>query len=156
MLFTYTNGRGVTTRRILSDYREDELYLKGYCVYSKGTRLFRKDRVKENFTEETDDFLAQPLPSDPVNRPPQKEVKLNICFTGFAKADRTSLEKLSIENNLQVRKSVTKNLQFLCTGYNAGAKKLQKAENQGVILITDDQLKELVHDGVMPEGWAPS
>lgn len=155
MCFVYTDSRGVTTRRILNDYTEDEIYLRGYCLYSKGIRLFRRDRIDKKFTEETPEFLTHPLPTDPSLRPSKKKEGLDICFTGFAKADRERLEKASNDNNLEVRKSVTKNLQFLCTGYNAGAKKLQKAESQGVVLITEDQFIELIKDGVMPEGWTP-
>lgn len=156
MLFTYTDSRGVITRRDLRNYNTDDVYLRGHCFYSKGYRIFRKDRINEVFTEQTSEFLAHFLPGDPSNRPKPKDVAIDICFTGFSKADRERLESKSLDNGMEVRKSVTKTLQFLCTGYNAGPKKLLKAESQGVVLITEDELNEMIDDGVMPESWLPT
>jgi BRCT domain type II-containing protein len=43
--------------------------------------------------------------------------------------------------------SVTRNLAFLCAGENAGPKKLQKANEQGVYILSKDQFVHLIETG---------
>lgn len=52
---------------------------------------------------------------------------------------------------MKVRTTVTKNLNFLCVGESAGWSKVEKAEEQGVTILTAEQFHDLVDDGVVPE-----
>ena len=62
--------------------------------------------------------------------------KIEVCFTGFSKADREELEKLATDNELFVRTGVTKKLGQLVLGENAGPKKLMKAIEMGVARVS--------------------
>ncbi len=46
---------------------------------------------------------------------------------------------------------VTVHLDFLCCGYNASAKKIEKAHQQNVLILTEDEFINLVETGEMPE-----
>ncbi len=65
-----------------------------------------------------------------------------ICFTGFRYADKQQLKELAKSHNWIVRESVTKRLNFLCCGYNAGRKKLERAKAQHVITIDVEQFEQ--------------
>lgn len=51
-----------------------------------------------------------------------------------------------------VRGAVTINLEFLCCGYNAGPKKIEKARHHGVIILNESQFKTMLQTGEIPEG----
>ena len=44
--------------------------------------------------------------------------------------------------------SVTKKLDFLCGGENAGPKKIEKAESQGVQFLNEEQFIELTNNNM--------
>lgn len=84
-------------------------------------------------------------------RPPKTEEKVDqICFTGFDQTVRALLESKAREAHLEVVKSVTKNLRYLCAGPNAGPVKLKKAEQQHVILMSLEQFENMVETGELP------
>tara|TARA_R110002033_G_scaffold54_1_gene848 strand:- start:999 stop:1691 length:693 start_codon:yes stop_codon:yes gene_type:complete len=72
---------------------------------------------------------------------------LEICFTGFAKQDRAQLEELATDSGFIVRKDVTKNLHMLCTGKNAGPKKVNKAHTDGAAIFDEAAFIALVQTG---------
>ncbi len=82
-----------------------------------------------------------------ANAKPIKEKLTQVCFTGFSTADKEDLINLAKEANLEVVGSVTRNLAFLCAGENAGPKKLQKAKEQGVYILSKDQFVHLIETG---------
>jgi len=61
-----------------------------------------------------------------------REAKLEVCFTGFPKDEKTELIKYANENGLFIRKSVTKDLGVLVCGKTAGWKKLETASKLNV------------------------
>ncbi|MCI5192690.1 MAG: hypothetical protein D3915_06125 [Candidatus Electrothrix sp. AU1_5] len=75
-----------------------------------------------------------------------------ICFTGFKKADKIKLVELAESEGMVVRGAVTINLEFLCCGYNAGPKKIEKARHHGVIILNESQFKTMLQTGEIPEG----
>ncbi|EEX92050.1 hypothetical protein VIOR3934_01415 [Vibrio orientalis CIP 102891 = ATCC 33934] len=77
--------------------------------------------------------------------------RLQVCFTGFGTTEKNELTEMASANNFNVVKSVTKKLDFLVGGVNAGPKKLEKAEMQGVQVLTADQFKSLAETGEIPE-----
>ena len=84
-------------------------------------------------------------------RPPKTKEKLDqICFTGFDQTVRALLELKAREAHLEVAKSVTKNLRYLCAGPNAGPSKLKKAKQLHVILMSPEQFENMIETGELP------
>ena len=157
-LFSYRDSRGNITRRKVRNIKDDGAYLHGFCEYSQGVRTFRKDRVIDVFTAETPAFLSIPIES--ASRKDKASVAhhsytFEICFTGFDAVTRAELEGKARVAKMLVRSSVTIRLNFLCIGPNAGPKKLLKAEQQGVILITADEFSDFVDFGLVPASYEP-
>jgi len=76
--------------------------------------------------------------------------RLQVCFTGFSVSKKKELVELAGKNNFKIVASVTKNLDFLCGGENAGFRKIEKAESQGVQFLTEEQFINLVDTGEIP------
>ena len=85
------------------------------------------------------------------NKAPKNGKCREICFTGFPDSEKSDLAKLGTEAGLVVVGSVTRNLSFLCKGQNPGPVKLRKATSQGVLIVTLDQLKQILQSGELPE-----
>ncbi len=166
MLILYTNQQGEILTHQPKNPKDDGVYLRGYCEIAKGLRTWRKDRVIAEFTDQAalDAYLqANSLEviatavqeARRASRFKRQEGQMyEICFTGFSAKERAELEATATTSAMRVKKEVTVNLDFLCTGGNAGPVKMQKAEKQGTCLLTADEFRDLVTDGVMPEGWA--
>ena len=52
---------------------------------------------------------------------------------------------------MTVRSSVTKQLNFICIGKNAGPKKMEAARKQGVVVLNENQFRVMVETGELPE-----
>ena len=79
-----------------------------------------------------------------------KEKRLEICFTGFGASKKAELMGLALDHKFEVVASVTKNLDFLCGGENAGPKKLETAIAQGVQILTESEFITLIQTGELP------
>lgn len=73
-----------------------------------------------------------------------KDSRLQVCFTGFGTTKKQELIDLANINQFKVVSSVTKKLDFLCGGENAGPKKIEKAESQGVQFVSDVEFVNLI------------
>ena len=80
-----------------------------------------------------------------------KDTRLQICFTGFGLSKKNELSELAAENNMNVVASVTKNLDYLCGGDNAGPSKIEQAERQGVQFLDERQFVSLIETGEIPK-----
>jgi len=80
-----------------------------------------------------------------------QDSRLHVCFTGFGVSEKLELSNLAQGKNMNVAKSVTKKLDFLVGGENAGPVKLAKAEAQGAQIMTKQQFFKLVETGELPE-----
>lgn len=80
-----------------------------------------------------------------------KDNRLQICFTGFGSTQKQELANFAEANNLNVVSSVTVKLDFLCGGENAGPKKIEKAESQGVQFLNANQFVKLIETGELPQ-----
>jgi NAD-dependent DNA ligase len=69
---------------------------------------------------------------------PQKNIpKLpEICFTDFDLSRKAELQKIAENYGFKCVTQVTKNLQILCIGKNAGPSKIKDANRQGVQIIS--------------------
>ena len=77
----------------------------------------------------------------------KRDDRLQICFTGFGLGEKEILTELAKANNFNVVSSVTKKLDFLCGGENAGPKKIEKAQAQGVQFVSKFQFMHLIETG---------
>lgn len=161
-LFIYQDAKGSITPRKVVNVSESELYIQGICTSSNALRTFRKDRILDDAVDDSnidaklDHYLSinpQPVTSsghsyrrisNPTGAP-------EVCFTGFKKDDKEDLTKLASSSGMVVRTSVTSNLDFLCCGYNAGPKKIEKSRHQGVVVLSEPQFREMLETGEIPE-----
>lgn len=156
MRFIYTDAKGETTRRELSVWTVSENYIKGLQLLDSARRTFRKDQVKEYLdTQEAWERCPYPLPEPGLpgwgkEQKVEKENLPEIAFTGFAAATRALLEASAKEAGMQVRKDVTQNLAFLCTGFNAGPKKVAKALQMGIVIMDEEAFAWMLDTGEIP------
>ena len=79
-----------------------------------------------------------------------KDTRLQGCFTGFGASKKQELINLANSNGFKVVSSVTQKLDFLCGSENAGPKKIEKAEAQGVQFLNESQFVHLIETGEVP------
>ncbi|MGE6118066.1 BRCT domain-containing protein [Aeromonas salmonicida] len=82
-----------------------------------------------------------------------KDYSFKVCFTGFTKADKAELTELAEAAGMKVVTGVSASLDFLCCGDNAGWSKMKKANELGVPLVRDEQIRLLVETGELPESY---
>ena len=149
-IFIYRNGQGVITSRKVTILTENSDYLCGFC--ERNYRTFRKDHILEfiDNLNQIDERLSYHIKNNPEPIPRRvtgnTRGDLEICFTGFTREDRERLEGIAKSRNLFIRKNVTRNLFFLCCGYNSGPSKIRRALEQGVTLIGEDQFLKFLKD----------
>jgi NAD-dependent DNA ligase len=114
----------------------------------KVTRILRKRGLSEADIAAMSDTQAW----DHVyaTEPPKRVKGLDVCFTGFTDGEKAELAGLAKAAGLNVVTKVTVACFMLCAGATAGAKKLKDATDQGVRIVTRDQLEEFIHTGEVP------
>lgn len=163
--FVYVNAQGIAGKYHLVNTRTSGDYLQGISIETgNGFRTFRKDRVllmfeslgdMENYTindeliSDGKDLISKQKASSQSHLQ-QRHNKLEICFTGFAKAEKESLIDKAIAAGMQVRDGVAKNLHFLCCGSNAGPKKVESSREKGVLIIVASQFMHMLETGEIP------
>lgn len=164
-IFIYIDAQGVVSAREVTRISETEEYIQGICLISNGLRTFRKVRVLEyldnqaNVTERLSHHTAnnpEPVTNNGgvIRRRNDRRNdtgRLEVCFTGFKKADKERLIELAESKEFFVRSAVTKNLSFLCCGYNAGPTKIEKSRHQGVVALSESQFLSMLETGEIPE-----
>ncbi|TNI75430.1 BRCT domain-containing protein [Aeromonas media] len=83
-----------------------------------------------------------------------QDYSFKVCFTGFSKADKAGLTELAESAGMKVVTGVSASLDFLCCGDNAGWSKMKKANELGVPLVRDEQIRLLVETGELPESYS--
>lgn len=151
--FMYTNAAGESKLRAVSNWTEEGHYIVGNCAAAGGApRTFRKDRISQ-YLAGCDSVLATPFSSPPpkLTRSAPDDSRPQILFTGFGASLRADLEHQCGAAGLKVVKTVTQQLAFLCVGPNAGPSKVAKARLQGVFIVSEPDLPELLESGVLPD-----
>jgi NAD-dependent DNA ligase len=110
--------------------------------------LSKSDMSKEEISVLTDAEAWRVIYS--IRNTKVRDDRLQICFTGFGSSKKKELVSLANDSGLKVVGSVTKKLDFLCGGENAGPKKIEKAEAQGVQFITENHFICLIETGEVP------
>lgn len=103
------------------------------------------DRIQQ--IKSAPDYHGPRLPQD---------YSFKVCFTGFSKADKAWLTELAESAGMKVVTGVSASLDFLCCGDNAGWSKMKKANELGVPLVRDVQIRLLVETGELPESYGES
>ena len=152
MKFIYKNAQGIISYRELSQENEDEIYLKGICSLN-GFRIFRKDRIIEVLStsdghqEKVQHYQKLHPYVAPDPNAPKRSFNpdlLDICFSGFKKADKDSIISKAKEYGFTVRSSITKGLCFLCTGNTPGQKKVKEANENDVMIINVEEFDKIL------------
>ncbi|MCL7930451.1 hypothetical protein [Halomonas llamarensis] len=147
LLFVYENAEGEQSTRELRSWSDSGRYIKGYCLTSGAIRTFRRDRVLEFLDGEA---LLGAVSAPAATKASAPERPLEILFTGFDANARQELEDEAKNEGMVVRKSLTKNLDFLCTGPNAGPRKVSEARGKGVEVMDEPAFLEFLETGVLP------
>ena len=149
--FIYCNSRGETKLHELERWVEVGRYIRSWR--DDGTPMtFRIDRIQE-YLHGGEVLLLNPVQDAPPVAEPRKprDQRPQVLFTGFGKAIRDELEASSDAAGLNVVKSVTQGLNYLCCGGNAGPSKIEKARVQGVFILTEMELRRLLDTGELPD-----
>lgn len=156
--FDYRNSQWQESHRRVEVEAVDAEYFQGYCHKAGETRTFLIARVRG---EVLDLDSGELLPAKdwakaarllPGNNPALIDIGrdregsamqeadetpgIEVCFTGFVKADKYRLEGAAELAGMVVRHSVTKGLDFLVAGGNAGPAKLKQADEVGAMVIS--------------------
>lgn len=155
----YCNAKGEVNKFHLVNISISPQHFQGISLPERQFKTFRKDRVLGiyNTYSELGDinlsiFKTKILSISPVKISKTNSIsKIEVCFTGFSKSDKTRLIDIATEHDMLIRSDVTKKLTYLCCGYNAGAKKHAKARENGALALTEKQFLSLVETGEIPE-----
>jgi NAD-dependent DNA ligase len=151
--------------KVIVNSNDEPIHVQGWCARNGSPRTLRVDQILEihdslteaeayfdyakiKLTQEGFDFETKR--SKGASRYSSPDT-MDICFTGFKKSDKDQLIALANEKEMSVRGEVTKHLDILCYGYNAGPKKLEKALNQGAMILNRQQFENLLSTGEVPE-----
>ncbi|NWO55012.1 BRCT domain-containing protein [Chromohalobacter israelensis] len=152
--FVYEDAKGNVSMREVAQWVDDGWQLKGICSSDSRFKTFRRDRIVEVLT---DPGLLVAI-QRPAHLAPQQDPStitsspsLEILFTGFPKARRAALEEYASEAGMRLRKTVSKELSFVCAGPNAGSTKLRKAQGQCVAVLDESDFLWLLGTGELPE-----
>jgi hypothetical protein len=145
--FLYKDSKGNVTERTLIHWKETSIYIQGRCSADAFYRTFRKDRVIE-YLQGAERLSFERAPAPPPFSPSlPKDMRGQILFTGFKQDERIVLEGLAALHGLKVVKTPTKNLGFLCAGYNAGWAKVRAAVEVGAFILSETQLRTMFETG---------
>jgi hypothetical protein len=108
----------------------------------------KTDMAKEKIAELTDVEAWNLIYS--IRSTKAKDNRLQVCFTGFGASKKIELTNLAYDKKINVVSSVTKKLDFLCGGETAGPMKLEKAIEQGVQVLSENEFMNLIETGEVP------
>ena len=77
-----------------------------------------------------------------------KDGNLQISFSGFNASKKKRLANAARKNQFKVAVTVTKELDFLVVGNSTRDKLIEKAEEQGVQLLSEKQFNSMIETGV--------
>ena len=112
--------------------------------------LFRKILSEGKDVEVTNTSTNKYNPEDKIQRTDLESVADNpfknqiVVLTGFAKADSQEYAHKLNELGAIIKDGVTKKTNILITGYNAGPSKMQKAQEVGATIMSEEEFKEII------------
>ncbi|EGQ8456663.1 hypothetical protein FDE29_13760 [Vibrio parahaemolyticus] len=168
LICTYLSQRNVLSvqqmvnAKLIVNSEDEPTHVQGWCSITSSPRTLRVDHIldihdsigeAEIFFKEAKAKLEQSGFEFDVPQPNRlsSPSTMDVCFTGFTKGDKSELTNLAQSKEMMVRQSVTRHLDILCYGFNAGPKKLEKALEQGVMILNRHQFENLLETGEVPE-----
>jgi len=158
MHFVYINANARIAAHSLINISRSEHHIQGVCTQSHSVKTYRLDRILKEYASADEAFSARDTFNPDSyshlinkNKGTLNKQTFDICFTGFKKADKERLIAVAYENELTVRDSVTKNLQILCCGYNAGPSKVNAARMKGIVIIDEPGFSHFIETGEIPD-----
>lgn len=157
--FIYQSADGNVGERELLWWRNFSDRIIGHCLKADDVRHFRHDRIVE-FLDGTDALLDTHARTSATNeavefspgRSRPASAEMEILFTGFDAKKRATLEATASRHGFRVRKTVTKHLDFLCTGPRySRTKRNQASEKAGCEIIDKDGFLWMITTGELPE-----
>lgn len=163
--FIYRDARGnITVREVVAAIPVGDNYLQCFDAGENHMRTYRRDRVLELITDQSEECIEERLKWFRDNSPPplpkgtlgkrgkwNSESSPEVCLTGFKKDDKSRLTQLAESAGLYVAGRVTNNLKILVCGYNAGPVKKQRAQVVGAMVLSESQFIEYVETGEIAE-----
>ncbi len=158
--FDYTDAKGADSRRRVEVEAINSEYFQGHCHKADAERTFVIGRVRGRVLDLASGELLAPKAwaaearKHPLNDPSKITIgraaddeafaeddeasgQIEICFTGYSKADKLRLEEIASACGMIVRQSVTSGLTHLCAGDKPGPAKLDKAVAVGAEIIEE-------------------
>jgi len=150
LFLEYRNAKGQISKRRIKVLKSQGALFSAIDLEQNKYLTFRKDRIVSlcQDTGTSVSFAYIPVQSKPSDPTPNNGT---ICFTGFSSNLKALLGEKANAGNFLVRKSVTKDLEYLCCGPNAGPKKIEKAQAAGIWIMREEEFHDLVDDGVVPD-----
>lgn len=142
LLFAYEDTQGNISSRAITNWKTSETYVRGFCLEKQATRTFKIDRIIDVYDDTgLFDEAYQPTPPPTVDTatPSKKKGAPEILFTGFDAKSRRTLEATAKAAGFTVRKTVTKNLDFLVTGPRPSQTKLGAASAKSGCSVLDKE-----------------
>ncbi|EMG7550188.1 hypothetical protein WKW23_12620 [Vibrio alginolyticus] len=148
--------------KLIVNSKDEPTHVQGWCSITSSPRTLRVDHIlniHESLSEAETFFREAKAKLEesgfefdvPKSNRLSSPNTMDVCFTGFAKDDKAELMSKAESKEMMVRQSVTRHLDILCYGYNAGPKKLEKALAQGVMILNRHQFENLLETGEVPE-----
>lgn len=150
--FEYCNVRGEVSVRHLIAWAEVGHYIKGKGLDDTHPLTYRKDRVVR-YIDASEGLLVVPHVKPP-QRPSattNKDDRPQILFTGFSAKRKVVLEAMATDTGLRVVTTVTQGLNYICGGFNAGPKKVERARAQNCWVMDERQFLAFVETGELPD-----
>lgn len=68
----------------------------------------------------------------------------SVCFTGKSDYQRHIMQEVALKNGAQISNNVTSKTTLLVVGLNAGARKLDSAQERGIPIISDEYFMDML------------
>ncbi|MCS0406715.1 hypothetical protein ND982_11740 [Vibrio diabolicus] len=168
LICTYLSQRHVLSvqqmvnAKLIVKSKDEPTNVQGWRSITSSPRTLRVDRILDIYEplSEAETFFKEAKAKldesgfefyTPKSNRLSSPNTMNVCFTGFAKDDKAELMSKAESKDMMVRQSNTRHRHILCYDYHAGAKKLEKAIAQAVMILNRNQFANLPKTGEVPE-----
>lgn len=155
----YVNAKNEVSVRKIKIAHEDDDTIEAFCISTGGYKTFKKDRILKEFKdseineiekfaeEKQKEYVIRESHSTGKKLRHNSEGRIEVLFTGFSAVDKKELMDLAKENEFYIPSGVTKNLDFLVCGSNAGPSKLKQAKENGADILNKETYLHLIETG---------
>ncbi|EPB6684102.1 hypothetical protein ACRRGR_000397 [Vibrio alginolyticus] len=152
----------IVNAKLIVNSKDEPTHVQGWCSITSSPRTLRVDHildiyeplseVKTFFKEAKAKLEESGFEFDaPKSNRLSSSNTMDVCFTGFAKDEKSELMSKAESKESMVRQSVTRHLDMLCYGCITSPKKLEKALAQRVMFLNRHQFENLLETDEVPE-----